>query len=161
MSDLYAAVLYLPPSGPFRELHACSSGRRAEIHERHPRLCYHRRMTHVRRGWVLREDAVRAAVLGARTAKLHIGGRYGCAADAEEDAMAATLAGTGLDLSDSGQCEVVASLAVQATTPSILNAIELFRDIASTNGYRLQAVETVGVAGGAPTVLASEVGYIS
>jgi hypothetical protein len=117
-------------------------------------------MTDVARDWVLSEDAVWAAILGARTGKLHIGGRYGCAADAEEDAMAATLAGAGLDLSDSGQCEVVASLAVQATTPSILNAIELFRDIASTNGYRLQAVETVGVAGGAPTVLASEAGYI-
>jgi hypothetical protein len=153
-------VLYLPPRLVVPRISGVFVRPRGEIHERHPRLCYHRRMTDVARDWVLSEYAVWAAILGARTGKLHIGGRYGCAADAEEDAMAATLAGAGLDLSDSGQCEVVASLAVQATTPSILNAIELFRDIASTNGYRLQAVETVGVAGGAPTVLASEAGYI-
>lgn len=130
----------------------CRSGR--------PRLCYHSAMTDTQRGWVVREAAIQAVILGARTANLRIGGRYICAADADEDVMAATLAGAGLDLSDSGQCEVVASLVVPATMPSILNVIALLREIAAPKGYRLQAVETVGVTDEAPTVLASEIGYI-
>ncbi|WP_375380494.1 hypothetical protein [uncultured Sphingomonas sp.] len=117
-------------------------------------------MSGKKRDWVCSEEAVRAAAVNSREAAITVGGRYISTSDAEEDAMVSVLGNAGLNLSDAGQCEIVASVAVPATKQSILEAIELHRRLASTHDYRLQAVEVGNVEDGSAAVIASEHGYI-
>lgn len=73
--------------------------------------------------------------------------------------MAAELASSGLILCDTGQCEIVGSIEVEATEISINQTIQELLQIAACRGYRLLAVEAGDIEGGRATVLASEVGY--
>ncbi len=74
--------------------------------------------------------------------------------------MAAILRKEGLSLSDSGQCEVVGSMQIEATEGAIRCAIVKFRQIAVRSSCRLLAVEMGDFEGGTAIVLASEADYI-
>ena len=57
--------------------------------------------------WTQDDEAIREMTAGDGRSSLNIGGRFICESDEQDDPMSAALTNEGLNLCDSGQCEIV------------------------------------------------------
>ena len=57
--------------------------------------------------WTQDDEAIREMTAGDGRSSLNIGGRFTCESDEQDDPMSAALKNEGLNLCDSGQCEIV------------------------------------------------------
>lgn len=112
------------------------------------------------RPWVEHADVIARLVSHRIGDEVPIGGRFLCEEDTEDDPMAEYLTSKGLNLHDTGQCEVVAASMVRVSSTAVEEVIDRMRRIASQSGYRLQSVEAGDFEGGRAHVLASEADYI-
>lgn len=110
--------------------------------------------------WVEHTQEIQELTSSSSLEEIPVGGRFIFSSEAEEGPKIAMLVARELTLSDSQQCEIVASRFVATNETAIREAIDDMRRLAMELDVRLISVEAGDFEDGTAIILAAEDGYI-